>query len=113
MDKIIYIRNVVIRRVNKFKPRIVYIEGQSYASRGRGTLSLAQLHGVIMYCLMKIDVPYLPIPPSEVKKYITGKGNAKKSLILKYVYKKYDIDVDSEDEADAIAVLLTGIKKVS
>ena len=83
MNKIIKIRGQIFKRIRIHNIKKVYIEGQSYASRGRATLSIAQLHGVIMYCLMLKDISFECIPPTTVKKYISGKGNCKKSLILK------------------------------
>lgn len=109
MDKICYIKKIIGRRMKKYGADKILIEGQSYGSRGRATLSIAQLHGVIMYaCMKQWQVEHYPIPPTTVKKYITGKGNNKKSVIIKCLYKRYGIDIDNEDRADAIALLLTG-----
>lgn len=109
MKKICYIKKIIGRKNKEFAPNKILIEGQSYGSRGRATLSIAQLHGVIMYaCLKQWQVEYHTIPPTVVKKFITGKGNSRKSMILKSLYKRFHIDVDDEDKADAIGVLLTG-----
>ena len=110
MTKILRIKRLIFKNIKEFNIRKVFIEGQSYGSRGRATLSIAQLHGVIMYCLLKKSIKYELIPPTKVKKYISGKGNCKKSLILKSLYKYYGFDIDQEDMADAVAVMLTGIK---
>lgn len=42
--------------------------------------------------------------PGVIKKFITGKGNAKKELILKEVYKKYKFDTTDNNIADAFAI---------
>jgi crossover junction endodeoxyribonuclease RuvC len=110
MAKTLQIRKCIFKKIKKYKIQKVFIEGQSYGSKGQAVLSIAQLHGVIMYCLIKKKIPYECIPPTQVKKYITGKGNCKKSLILKSLYKFYHIDIDQEDMADSVAVLLTGMK---
>lgn len=44
------------------------------------------------------------VTPGEVKKFVTGKGNAKKELIIKEVYKRYGFDTDINDIADAYAI---------
>jgi crossover junction endodeoxyribonuclease RuvC len=110
MKKIVHIKKVIFKNIRNFNIKKVFIEGQSYGSRGRAILSIAQLHGVIMYFLIKKKIPYECIPPTQVKKYVTGKGNCKKSLILKSLYKYYGFDIDQEDMADSIAVMITGMK---
>lgn len=42
--------------------------------------------------------------PNTLKKFVTGAGKGKKSLILKAVYKKWDFDTDSDDLADAFVL---------
>jgi len=109
MKKVCYIKKIIGRKIKEFTPHKILIEGQSYASRGRAIMSIAQLHGVVMYsCMKQWRVEYHTIPPTTVKKYITGKGNNRKSMMLKSLYKRFHIDVDDEDKADAIGVLLTG-----
>ena len=110
MDKIIHLKRKIFHFIKMKEPDIVFVEGQSYGSRGRSTLSIAQLHGVIMYFLKVRKIKFVLIPPTTVKKFITGKGNSKKSLVMKSLYKKYRIDLDDEDEADATAVLITGCR---
>jgi Holliday junction resolvasome RuvABC endonuclease subunit len=56
----------------------IYIEGYSFGSSGS---SLAQIHencGVLKYELFKGGYTYNTVPPTSVKKFATGKGNAKK-----------------------------------
>lgn len=110
MDKVIRIKRIIFSKIKKYNIGKVFIEGQSFGSRGQATLSIAQLHGVMMYFLIKKKVPFVLIPPSQVKKYITGRGNCKKSLILKCLYKYYGIDIDQEDMADSFAIMITGLK---
>ena len=42
--------------------------------------------------------------PSEIKKFATGKGNAKKELMVKEVYRKWGFDTDNHNTADAYAI---------
>ena len=44
------------------------------------------------------------VTPGEVKKFITGKANTKKELVLKEVFKRYAFDTDINDVADAYAI---------
>lgn len=48
--------------------------------------------------------PYI-IPPTVLKKYVTGKGNnVKKNEILLQVYKKYKIEFNDDNAADSFAL---------
>jgi hypothetical protein len=41
-----------------------------------------------------------------MKKFITGKGNAKKEVVMKHLYKTWGYDIDSPDESDAACLAL-------
>jgi Holliday junction resolvasome RuvABC endonuclease subunit len=55
----------------------VYIEGYSYGSVGR-VFHIAENGGVCKYMLWKNHIEYDTIPPTVIKKFATGKGNADK-----------------------------------
>ncbi len=57
---------------------IIYIEGLSFGSRGQKMLELAGLHYYIRSQLVKDGKNVKIIPPTTLKKYITGKCNCKK-----------------------------------
>jgi len=43
----------------------------------------------------------LQVPPMTLKKYVTGKGTAKKDEILLQVYKRYGVELSDNNAADA------------
>lgn len=55
----------------------VFIEDYSYGSVGR-VFAIAENGGVLKYLLWKNDIKYGTIPPTVIKKFATGKGNADK-----------------------------------
>ena len=66
---------------NRIKPTI-QIEDYSYASTGR-VFHIAENLGLLKYKLkMECGWDYNLIPPSVIKKFATGKGNANKELML-------------------------------
>lgn len=81
---------------------IVAIEGYSYASRGRASISLGELGGVVRTTLYELRVPSVEVPPSCIKKYATGRGNAGKEEVLVEAVKRLDYTGHSTDEADAL-----------
>lgn len=64
---------------------------------------LLKLHGFLMGYFL--DIPFYSIPPSTVKKHITGSGNAKKGEVRRILEERYNYKFINEDESDAMAVL--------
>ena len=42
--------------------------------------------------------------PSQLKKFATGKGNVDKNVVIKEVYKRFGIDTDDDNTADAVVL---------
>jgi crossover junction endodeoxyribonuclease RuvC len=85
----------------------VYIENYGFSSKGQ-VVYQGELGGIVRYHLWKKGVPYRNVPPTVAKKFLTGSGVCEKSLILKELYKKYKVDVNDDNEADAIVLGLVG-----
>jgi hypothetical protein len=43
----------------------------------------------------------LLVPPMTLKKFISGKGNAKKDEIMLQIYKRYGVEINENNAADA------------
>jgi len=79
----------------------VYIEGPSYMSSGQYVLQMGALHYLLRLFLYRHNINYKVIAPGTLKKFVTGKGNAKKDLILLKVYKRWGVEFEIDDLADA------------
>ncbi len=79
----------------------VYIEGPAYMASGQYVLQMGALHYLLRLFLYKNKVDYKVIAPGTLKKFVTGKGNAKKDLMLLKVYKKWGVEFEIDDLADA------------
>jgi len=105
---------------------LIYFEGYSFASPGK-VFNIAETTGMVKYLIRKRDWEFDTIPPSEWKKNIVGKGNAKKSEVYDFLltqngtkdlilfleqngfpYKKNGL---IEDICDSLCILLWIIKK--
>lgn len=80
---------------------LAVVEGPSFASRGNSVVDIGMLHGVIRLALHRSDIPTAVIPPSSLKKYATGKGNATKPDMRMALYKRADIDCPDDNIVDA------------
>lgn len=90
------------------KPDLVVIEGYSFGSRGRATFSSGELGGVIRLLLFRKKIPYLVVAPTSLKKFISGKGNSSKDMMLLKTYKKYGIEFDNNNICDAFGLAMIG-----
>jgi Holliday junction resolvasome RuvABC endonuclease subunit len=61
---------------------LAIIEGYSFGSQGRAVFQIGELGGVIRLALYQEGIPCVEVPPSCLKKYATGKGNASKDEVL-------------------------------
>ena len=86
------------------------IEGYSFGSfmKSSSLSNLMELGGIIKYELSLKGAPFYVVPPTVLKKFITGKGNAKKEDMKLALYKKYEFEFETSDEADAFALSILG-----
>ena len=79
----------------------VFVEGPSFSSNGAFALQMGALHYYLRIFLFKKNVNYKIIAPTTLKKFVTGKGSAKKELMLLNVYKKWGMEFSDNNVADA------------
>jgi len=99
----------------------------SYASRASTSLSqLSGLNYLIRYNfifgdwseMLKNKEMFRVVAPTMLKKFVTGKGNTKKDLMLLETYKRYNVYFEDDNICDAyglslIAATLCGEMKVT
>jgi hypothetical protein len=66
------------------RPQVVVLEGYAMGPTRNmaGSRSVAELGGVVRLILHEREIPFADVPPSTLKKYATGKGNAKKDAVI-------------------------------
>jgi crossover junction endodeoxyribonuclease RuvC len=110
MQRIITIMNQITEVLTTYAGPdcLVVIEGPSYGSNTSSIHTLGKLAGVVELSLVLRNITYLIVPPTSLKKLITGKGNAKKEQMLLQIYKKYGIEFHDNNLADAFALCKWG-----
>ena len=83
---------------------VCYIEEISFGSSGEASAQLAALNYFIRINMYYLKVNFYTISPGQLKKYITGNGQAKKNLMLKEVFKRWNVDFNSDNIADAYSL---------
>lgn len=79
---------------------LALIEGYSHASQYK-THEMGEAGGVVRLGLYQQGIPYVEVPPKCVKKIATGKGQAKKEVVLLAASRRLGYAGTSSDEADA------------
>ena len=60
----------------------IFMEGYAFATSGKSYVrSVAENSGLLKHKMYKVKQVFTSIPPSVIKKYATGKGNANKDLM--------------------------------
>lgn len=70
----------------------IMIEDYSFGSKGR-VFNLAENCGLLKYMLFKNAYKFFTVPPTVVKKYATGKGNANKEKMYEAFVNETGIDL--------------------
>lgn len=114
IPRLIEIRDHISRLIDKTNTDIIFIEGYAYGSGlgGSRNIDLGELGGVLRVMFYEKGIPYVEIIPQHIKKFVTGKGNANKEMMMKISKEKYGIDFKNNDECDAYGMYLLGKEMV-
>lgn len=90
--------------------RLVVVEGLAVHSQTGQHLTRAGLWHMVMEAVDLLGVPWIEVPPTVVKKYATGKGNAPKDEVLAAAVRRFPdaFDIKGNDEADALWLVAIG-----
>lgn len=85
-------------------------EGPSLGSKGATLFYIGELMGDFTRRLNSIQVEreIVEVPPSCLKKFATGKGNAPKPLIAAHVQKRWDVIFGDDNLTDAYVLCQVG-----
>jgi crossover junction endodeoxyribonuclease RuvC len=104
-DRIMNISDIVVNSIYlKYSNCSIFMEGLSYASSGQSTLELAALHYYVRCKFKTLLLNYSVVPPTVLKKFVTGKGQCKKELMLLKTYKKYNIEFEDNNLCDSFCL---------
>ncbi|MDH5184460.1 MAG: hypothetical protein OEX12_11285 [Gammaproteobacteria bacterium] len=109
MDRAGFYAQDLMTIVHSYDPDVVVLEGYGFSRvQGVDTIVLQCAIGTILRYFLRttLDTPYFEIPPTSLKKFITGKGNAKKDTIMMEVYKRWGYEAPDNDLADAYGLAM-------
>ncbi|MBN1274382.1 MAG: crossover junction endodeoxyribonuclease RuvC [Candidatus Aminicenantes bacterium] len=106
--KIHEIHNSVDKIITDYNPDEVAVESLFYAQNIKTALTLGQARGAALVAVAEKDRPLYEYSPLEIKKAVTGYGQAGKEQVITMIKALLQIDDDNmtADEADALAAAL-------
>jgi crossover junction endodeoxyribonuclease RuvC len=89
---------------------VVVMEGYSFGARGNAVFQIGELGGVIRLSLRRAKIPFALVPPSNLKKYATGKGNVGKDEVIAAAIRRFGFPGHDNNEADAHILWKMGVR---
>ena len=100
--RLAWIRDQVLSLLRDDPGSLVVLEGYSFASRGRAVISIGELGGVVRLAMHDEGFVVVDVPPSSLKKFSTGTGNAPKEAVLAAAIRRLGYGGHDHNEADAL-----------
>jgi len=86
----------------------LYVQ-EGYAFGSQQSHSLGEIGGCIRKVIWQSGGNLIVIPPSTLKRFVTGVGKGNKNVMVKHVDKRWGFDSDDENECDAFACSMVGL----
>lgn len=107
--RLVYIRDSVRGILDSTSPSIVVYEGYSMGVKVGRPFDLGELGGVLKVLFLERGLDLLLVPPSNLKLFSTGKGNADKQAVSSAMEALRGEGFRYSDEADAYALFRMGL----
>jgi Holliday junction resolvasome RuvABC endonuclease subunit len=98
-DRLITIRRAIAQECGCMDAAI--IEGLSYGSVGGAQAERSALHWMVRVDLYQLGVPYVVVTPMSLKKFVCGTAKAEKSMMIREVFRRWNVVAANDNEADA------------
>ena len=86
---------------------LVVLEGYAFAQASQAH-QLGELGGVLRTMFFEMGMEVLEVGPGQLKKFASGRGNAKKEEMAVAIYKRWGREFVTNDEADAFVLVQIG-----
>lgn len=108
-ERLDYILRTVDHIRRQQEPNLIVYEGYAMGIKGGGrAFDIGELGGLLKHHFWRNGVDVLLVPPSSMKMFVTGKGNAKKPDVAAVIAEELGYSFGSEDESDAVGLLMVG-----
>lgn len=92
----------------KHNPNVVMIEGYAFANRDSLAM-MVEIGTLIRDRLWKSGFQWVDVAPTQLKKFVLGKGAGKKDQMRLGVYKRWGFEHESDNVVDAYGLAAIGL----
>lgn len=107
IDRALNLSDQMVRIVERNRPELLVFEGYGYANK-HTLVPLVEIGTAFRMTARLLGVPYIEVPPTSLKKVITGSGNASKDHVILEVYKRWGYEAKTNNIADAYGLAIIG-----
>lgn len=86
----------------------VIVEGPAMLAKGAAVVQIFGLNMLVRCSLHRRGNPFYVIAPPTLKLFATGAGNAKKDMMLREVWRRWNVEAADDNQADAAALAFLG-----
>lgn len=98
----------VMELMEEFKPDLVVIE-EMFVGHASSAITIIQIGSMLRYFLWQEDIKFIEIPPTVLKKFVVGSGNAKKEQMMMCVLKNWGHESKTNNTSDAVGLGMVGL----
>lgn len=112
-DRLKAIYDSTLALLRKYSPDAVAVESLFFSKNAKTAFAVGQARGVIVLAAAEGEYPLSDYSPLEVKKTLTGDGNADKKSIQRMVTRELGLEgpPKPDDAADGLAIAITHLLK--
>lgn len=93
--------------IEKFDPVSIVIESM-IVGQASSAVTVIQVASILRYFLWQEGILYTEVPPSTLKQFVAGKGNATKEQVMMHVLKQFGFESKTNNIADAVGLAFFG-----
>lgn len=106
-DRLVTLHNEITKIISTFKPDAVVVENIFYHKNPKSIQKLGEVRGVILLTAALLNITIAEYTPLEIKKAVTGYGNATKEQMQYMVRMLLNLpDLAEENASDALGIAL-------
>lgn len=87
---------------------LVVMEDFALHARSGSIDEICGMAYLVRHALWQVGIDYLLVTPNQLKKFVTGSGAAEKSKVMKEVLKRFEVDTEDDNQADAVVLAHIG-----
>lgn len=108
-ERLLFIQAAIENMLDERDISLVAYEGYAMGRFAGRSFDLGELGGVLKTTIYRRKIPLLLVPPTSLKLFATGKGNADKDQVKVAMSQDRGQLFTSDDEADAYALYRMGV----